>query len=449
MDEIKLPKLTVPRPAEKPVTGLPSVHPEPVQEAAEAAPQHEVILPPDQIGSEKEPVKEPEPETVLFELRLTETGVITGSIPITWCVDRDWLLNHSRKELYVLLSVAPPESSGQTAEWRGWAKLSDMMAYVTFYRHGKNRILAWVTDSKEDIDKWMMRSREERGGWNLQAMSFPNHWDGDRDVCTYLLAKRWMEESSSYDLGPKAIQSHLDVDLPSGCFAPEPSEFEKKWVNFFFRNKAVDQCEFRRRRILAYTVQPIAFVLAVILFIVVTLCIQIFNLMIGKWTVWNNFFSSSAEIDRRIDFLTIKKFDPLSWLLIPVPWLMVAAFTLSKIKCLHFQKWFLLAPAYLLVIPIGFWLLVLAIVSIEKIKKWAEDRSPRIRAAKRAAKQKAEDEYLARMAIIRKAELETLELLLCSSGKRITTIKDLPKSKRTIKLRFQGVKARVCKPFAR
>ena len=441
-DDIKLPKLTVPRPAEKPVT---SVQPEAAEvktTLAELLPQHDVILPP----SEKEPEKEPEPEPVLFELRLTETGVVTGSMPITWCVDRKWLLENSRKELYVLLSVAPPKKSGQMAEWRGWAKLSDMMAYITFYRHGKNRILALVTNNKEDIFRWMMRNREERGGWHYKAMAFPEVWDGEKDI----LARRWKSSDLSNSTIPgDPVYSHLDVDLPSGCFAPEPSDFEKQWVNFFFKNKAVDQCEFRRRRILAYTVQPIAFVLAIILFIVVTSCIQLFNLMIGKWTVWKNFFSSNLEIDRRIDFLTIKKFDPLSWILIPVPWIMLGAFIISRIKCLHFYKWFLLAPAYLLAITIGFWLLVLCIVGIEKLKKWAEDRSPRIRADKLAARQKAEDEHFERLAAIRKAELEALELLMCSSGKRIKTIKDLPKSKRTIKLRFQGVKARVCKPFAR
>jgi len=97
----------------------------------------------------------PPPEPVLgdpkFELRLTEFKSDVGSIPITWCVDRDWLFKNSDSEQYVLLSVAPPEKGGDKAEWRGWAKLSDMMAYVTFYRPGKNRILARVTPTKKQI----------------------------------------------------------------------------------------------------------------------------------------------------------------------------------------------------------------------------------------------------------------------------------------------------------
>jgi hypothetical protein len=322
-----------------------------------------------------------------------------------------------------------------------------MMAYVTFYRNGKNRILALVTDRKGDIEKWMLRNKEERGGWHYQAMAFPTPWDGKDDVCKYLLAHRW--EMIAAESGQDAIYSYLDIDLPSDCFAKEPSEFEKTWVNFFFRNKAVDQCEFRRRRILAYTVQPIAFVIAVALYIVVTACIQIFNLMIGKWTVWTNYFSSDSVIDRRIDFLIVKKLDPLQWILVPVPWMMVGVFLLSRIKCLHFFNWLWCIPAYLLIIPIGFWLLVFLIVGVDKLNKWSENRRPRIIDEKRAARQKAEDELLTRMEIIRKAELASLDLILCSSGKKITRINDLPRSKRTIKLRFQGLKAMVCKPFAR
>jgi hypothetical protein len=169
--------------------------------------------------------------------------------------------------------------------------------------------------------------------------------------------------------------------------------------------------------------------------------------MIGKWTVWENFITFS--IDRRIDFLTVKKFNLLQWLLVPVPWIIVCSFLLSKVKWIHLHHWFLIAPAYLLVVPLGLGMILGIVIGgdavFSKLDKWAENINPRIRAARK----KSEEEYFEKQAQARKAELETLELLLCSSGKRIKTIKDLPDNKRTIKLKYQGLKAYVCKPFSR
>lgn len=47
----------------------------------------------------------------------------------------------------------------------------------------------------------------------------------------------------------------LTVNVPAGIFAKEPSKFEKFWVNLWFKDKPQDQCEFRRRRMLAYSIQ--------------------------------------------------------------------------------------------------------------------------------------------------------------------------------------------------
>lgn len=163
--------------------------------------------------------------------------------------------------------------------------------------------------------------------------------------------------------------------------------------------------------------------------------------MIGYWTVWEEV--SAFKIDRRVSFLTIEKFSPINWLLLPMPWLTTAACILWRIT--HLKRWLLIPPTFLLAIPILFGLLVLVILGCEALGKWITKRSPRIRAAR---ERKKELERLRQLALY-KAELEALDLLLCSSGKRIYRLKDLPKNKRTIKLRFEALKASVCKPFAR
>jgi hypothetical protein len=367
-------------------------------------------------------------------LRLTEFKADVGSIPITWCVDRDWLKNHTDSEQYVLLSVAPPEKSGAKAEWRGWAKLSDMMAYVTFYRPGKNRILARVTPTKKGVADWMERNRDG-GGWQGRAMEFPESYYDEEAIknCKYLLTKHWMYEDR--------LWNYIDIDMPNGCFAKEPSDREKNWVNFFFKNKAVDQCEFRRRRMLAYTVQPLVFSVIFLFFALAISVFQIFNLMIGKWIIWEDM--SAFNIDRKVDFLTIKKLGDLKWLLIPMPWLTTAACILWKFT--HLSRWMLIPISFIILIPLAYFAITLLVLGIESLVKWRERTSPKAQAARKAKLEKERQRQLA----LYKAELEALDLLLCSSGKRVTKIKDLPRNKRTIKLRFQDLKSRVCRPFAR
>lgn len=445
-DDIKLPK--IPRPDSKPpikeavlqpVQLAGTEHPTDLEMTGiggavvlkEEAPPPKEEAPPTPPEPEPEPTPQGDPR---FELRLTETKADVGSIPITWCVDREWLFKNSNSEQYVLLSSAPPEKGGEKAEWRGWAKLSDMMAYVTFYRPGKNRILARVTPTRKGVEDWMERSRDG-GSWQGRAMEFPEGWydEKQKQDCKYLLTKNWMEKDR--------LWNYIDIDMPTGCFAKEPSDREKNWVNFWFKNKAVDQCEFRRRRMLAYTVQPIVISLVFLFYALVISCVQLFNLMIGYWTVWEEV--SAFKIDRRVSFLTIEKFGNLRWILLPVPWLLTASCILCKIT--HLKRWMLIPPAFLLAIPIFYLLILLVMLGCEALGKWITKRSPRIRAAR---EWKKERERLRQLALY-KAELEALDLLLCSSGKRIYRLKDLPKNKRTIKLRFQGVKSLVCKPFAR
>jgi hypothetical protein len=372
----------------------------------------------------------------LFELRLTETATTSGSLPVTWCVDKSWLLANSKDEHYVLFSTATPDKGGKTAEWRGYAKLSEMMTYVTFFRPGKNRILARVTPQKSAIGEWMLR---EDGGWANRAMKFREQWESEEP--DYLLSKKWRDRAKDIDITEVRLWNYIDINLPSDCFAKDPSAFEKYWVNYFFRQKAVDQCEFRRRRILAYTFQPFAVLFTLLLKALIIFCVTLFNMLCGHWTKWD-----FPNCERGPNFLKIKKFGLLEWLVIPIPWLVVSSLVLYKLT--HRKLWFLLPPAYLAVIGAFLLLVVIFMFTInlgsKLLGKSSAWRSRRERLATEARKKELE-----RLAAERKAELEALETLLCSNPKRINRISDLPRKKRTVKLRFQGLKSSVCKPFAK
>jgi hypothetical protein len=277
------------------------------------------------------------------------------------------------------------------------------MAYVTFYRPGENRIIGCVVDDKDYVKQWMAREPGHTG-WMIEAMNF-GVWDRYNQ---FLICDRW-----------SGLNNHIDLELPKECFAKEPSDLEKKFVNFFFRNKAVDQCEFRRRRILAYTVQPIAFLIWAILYSLFILCTQLVYLVCGTWITFAQLGTTDVYIAKKTDFLKIKSWGMFDWILIPIPSLLIVSLILSSVNLL-----FLFLPIGGLIVIVGFFLLFLFLENY-LVSGWKKRRLPK--------------PYYQ----------EDLDILQCASNKKITSIKDLPKGKRTIKLRFQDLKSRVCKPFAR
>jgi len=149
----------------------------------------------------------------LLKIKLLETEVTSASLPITWRVNKNWLKKNGA-DWDILFSTVSFDDDRKT-EWRSKCKLTDLVHYVKFLRPGKNRIFAIISCGYRDC---------------------------------------YIDEKST----------SLDVDLPEEVFADEPPAWEKNWVNFFFSTKAVDQCDFRKRRLLAYTIQPILIVLMLI-----------------------------------------------------------------------------------------------------------------------------------------------------------------------------------------
>lgn len=74
------------------------------------------------------------------------------------------------------------------------------------------------------------------------------------------------EYSTSFGL------AELSVDVADGFFAPEMSAWKDWWVNLWFEGQAWDECMIRRRKMVAYTIQPIVVgIFALFLFIMRTI----------------------------------------------------------------------------------------------------------------------------------------------------------------------------------
>lgn len=186
-----------------------------------------------------------------LELNIVERTVQSGAVPVVWCIDREWATKSLKdiRDCYILLITTPVKDGHMFVEDRVVAKATSMMAYVNFFRPGKNRIYAFLTNSKSTATSFTMRYH---GAWRSNFIAYHNrninpvHWDTMK------------------------VNAELDVDLPKECFAKEPPAWEKAWVNVLFSDKAVDQCAYRRRRIFAYTLQPLVFTLLLICRLLIT-----------------------------------------------------------------------------------------------------------------------------------------------------------------------------------
>lgn len=346
-----------------------------------------------------------------LELSLLETEIQTGSVTVTWCIDKDWLANHNTETLYLLLCTV---NENPKAEWRTVVKLSDLAAYVIFLSPGKNRIFGFVTNSEFTAQTWLTKYNGEF--ITTSCIHYDNKFVLNKEILKYT--------------NGTSPHSFIDVDIPEQCFAPEPSEKEKFWVNFFWRNKAVDQCEFRRRRLFAYSIQPIIFTVIFVFWLAAFLFQNITHAMIGRILIFDNLMIMSVK--RRIDFLTVPKFKKLSWLFIPIPWILfVATVLLFSPTALHGNLLlFLAAPLYLIVTVI---LCFISPTLWNKFLNFTDNSYER---------------YLNRE--MRRNKKEASIIPTCDSEKRIKKIQDLPLTTKSIKLRFNStIKTQICKPYAR
>ena len=343
----------------------------------------------------------------IIELKLLETGVQSACVPITWCIDKEWLRENGTN--HDILFGTAPFGDGKKAEWRGRGKITDLVQYVTFLRPGKSRIFVIIPDQyySHFIRDWESRSG---GNWEYEVVSYT---ESTPEVINDVY---WKHTNVGY----------IDVELPEDVFASEPPAWEKNWVNFFFSSPAKDQCDFRKRRLLAYSVQP---VLILLMFIV-------------RWVTFLGLLSCGARgLNARPLVHPNECIDGI-WEESQEPWI------IDKTRGTGFAPMgasIMLAPGviiggiildFLMGIPtwtailvpfagVFFIIMVLGIIGV--VGTYVERQS-------RVVPENPEDEP--------KKEIDYL-----GCPQKIVTLRDLPKEKRTIKLRFTGLKSRVCAPF--
>jgi hypothetical protein len=361
----------------------------------------------------------------MFELHVANSDVSSGSIAVSWCISKETiaaLTEAGNKNPHVILVISPDgEEYTPEKEIRKIVPLKDMMAYLEFNRSGKMNIWGFI-EKQSDVRilraRWLSRGYH---GYDYQALSI--NGDGYR-----------------FAFGDNEVIDNsvpVSVSIPTAAFAPEPSPAEKKWVNHLFNTKPIDQCSFRRRRIFSYTVQPFVFFGDFLLKFFITLFAVLWGArdldLSYLFQPYTHFFSLCGDDGLMFQKGTVFIGKQASgengtwegkdffWNLIRLPFMPLIAIPISLI-IVHGGAFLLSMSVLFILLTIG-----LGIGSYELINRL------------RATSSLKEAWYL---------DQEEQNLIICS-GQPITSFSDLPKQKKTLRLRYLAAKSKVCRPFAK
>ena len=427
-------------------------------------------------------------ESIQLFTKLSPDGQVDSVVPLRWCISRETAETLKEKKItkpYMLIVI----SNGQEEVDRYLTPLTAEMQYIRFRKPGKNTVHATIVargggggdvrksiqDQKGSLLYWQQpRVEALRVQYNQlhrervnNASRFRSGAEGVEDmneVYADQLQKLDDEIDSLLDTEPYAgsisvrdawqldQQVELDVNVPAEMFAAEPNPVLKWLGTLYFESKARDQCHLRRRAIITACTLPITAVLGLALFSI----IELFNLLtagvlllVGMRNVsfeailhpvenypneaWQNlkpsfWFFAKQEPTESWDRTRYTPRLPVFFVLSP-PALVLAALLWW---ILPFSGLWIVAALAALVV-----LLILSSLIAAYMSSTSDER------ARKREQLEEEERQRARAALA----LE-LESLACSTKPREVSVDALPKGRRTMTLRWQETKAKVCKPFA-
>lgn len=188
----------------------------------------------------------------MFQLKLSSTDLTHGTIALTWCLDQEVLKELAERKIVnpqVVISISPEGSYNKYKEQRFIVPLKDLMTYVSFNCKGKNNIFGFISslyDEKETKNRYF-----DKGNYSYSEdiISYYN------DEYSSILISKYENQNDIRSKQYKFISTLLSVEVPENSFAKEP--FDKKWINYYLKSKANNQCDFRKKRFFGYLIQPI------------------------------------------------------------------------------------------------------------------------------------------------------------------------------------------------
>ncbi len=415
---------------------------------------------------------EPEHFRLITKSELTDNP----TIPVSWCLTEagKYRLLHRKTnpdETFVLVSVHHP-TAGETDRYL--FPINSGMGYVQFRGTGKNTLHAsilWSDDfsfvnTAEKLENEVL-NKSTAQDFNLNLY---NHNTSD-----FNLELAFIRRFNC--LG----HSEVAVTVEKEFFAKEPPEWLDHWVNAMFNRSAADQCQFRRRAIFAFTLQPIIYALF--------FCLAMF-IIPGSWIIflacgirgiifnpkrlvheapWDD-LNGSIFFSRHGRY---KNLEPRPLFLRPLTpifslglWLILEIIRLARkepmndwqvyvVSIFRHWPWYkLLGLSVSTMLGLSFVLLIIHLIGrllrvgldwlVSEPKQAAEKLE--VDPEELARQQLAREQALARA--LEEAREAALDQIVCN-GPQPLAYRELPKPKRTFALLFKETKAKVCRPYAR
>ena len=392
-----------------------------------------------------------------------DRAVQNAITPLRWCVDKEVIEKLKQcgiKNPHILLLIfhlgdAYTGDNDDLAYDEYWSWRSDverklinldkLIDYVQFQRSGKHRIIATIVGGNATIKN---RYLYKRFLWSS-------------DDC-YLSDLRLVDQRGRLDT--RLIfgymfnigNAEIDIVVPDELFANEPPEWEKKWVNLWYEGPAKDQCHYRKRRLLAYTIKPPLALMWYSFTLLVRYVAAAFLLMCGMRYIdfrplihpisyytdyiwWDVQWPDSVFIPK-LKAANVNFYPAFS----AAPIITVPIFALTAVVS-HSALIGAIAALGVAIVPSLFALVFIALlalfgIGLESIASLALliiKRKFTIFAIKGKEEKKSETH-----------RYENDDLLICA-GNYTPSINALPVNRRTVYLRYMNFKAKWCRPFAR
>lgn len=200
-----------------------------------------------------------------FELQVGDKNqeILNGDIQVRWCITEELIdiLNDTGviDPHILLISAAKGDCSEMS---RQLIPLTQLKTFVRCTKAGDVTLHAWIingSDGRKAINKKFLRKVVGRYDTDMLGYTGEGYTSG------YEVAK----------------YTSLPVVIPAGVFGKEPSPRMKKFANLWHSSKTVDECNYRQRLIVAFTIKWEAMIVYAIIAMVVRSALALFVAGIG------------------------------------------------------------------------------------------------------------------------------------------------------------------------
>lgn len=394
-----------------------------------------------------------------------EEKIQSASVPIRWCMEKEemekmevalkgelpYIINDKEKKTFYLLLAVVPEGKGQEEEERYIIEADKMMEYIPFYSPGRYKVFAVILlKRKRDIEEKYLHVKKDKFS---------------EDIYEYEYWNNVFKKPSDALLCCEA-----DVVVPVEAYAKEPPKWEKKWVNWLHEGRAKDQCQYRKRRGLAYTLKPIAGLIYVALIAFQSVVLETISTIILAFlllcgikglnfktlahpfetagekfkNIWQknkgSFFNPRWKDKKgnKYSLFFLLPFTPI----VPVVSFLIFSMVFSSTTIIERVKYSLelVGGASLLFVILNLLNIITIRAGLKKQKNYWEKQREEWR--------KEEEQKKIKVERYEKEWHKNFEPLICN-GNFEAKVQALPPAKRTFYLRFNDLKTKVCKPFAK